>query len=203
MLSHIFELFMQVPQPLARTQGGFGIGLSMVRSLVEMHGGTVTATSPGVGRGSEFVVRLPLAGASGDATELPAETAPVAARGIVLVEDNDDSRLMLGELLRLSGHDVREAADGVQGVELILRHRPDIALVDIGLPGLDGYQVAEKVRAEPIANSIVLVALTGYGQPEDRRRALAAGFDAHLVKPVKPQDLARVLGDIDATSAAT
>jgi CheY-like chemotaxis protein len=203
MLSHIFELFMQVPQPLARTQGGLGIGLSMVRSLVEMHGGTVTATSPGVGRGSEFVVRLPLAGASGDATERPAETTPVAARGIVLVEDNGDSRLMLGELLRLSGHNVWEAADGLQGMELILRHRPDVALVDIGLPGLDGYQLAEKVRAEPMANGIFLVALTGYGQPEDRRRALAAGFDAHLVKPVKLQDLARVLGDIDAASAAT
>jgi CheY-like chemotaxis protein len=156
-----------------------------------MHGGNVRATSAGLGQGSEFVVRLPLGESLEKAPVCGEDGAACAGQRILIVEDNDDSRQMLHYLLKLCGHCVQEAADGRQGIETIRRHPPDVALIDIGLPDLDGYQVAQMVRAE--GKTVYLVALTGYGQPEDRRRALAAGFDAHMTKPVTVEELSHTL----------
>ncbi|MBM7114600.1 response regulator [Archangium primigenium] len=198
MLRRVFDLFVQVDPGSDRAQGGLGLGLTLVRSLVEMHGGQVTAHSDGLSQGSEFVVRLPLP--TGLAAPLPtllqsAASAPtrLAPLHILLVEDNPDIRETLRDLLELHGHRVEEAGDGRAAVELVLSLRPQVALVDIGLPEMDGYTVAERVRASAGGAGTRLVALTGYGHPEDRKRALAAGFDAHLVKPVSSDDLSQVL----------
>ena len=194
MLDAIFELFVQAENTLDRSAGGMGVGLTLVRTLVHLHGGRVTAHSDGVDQGSEFVVRLPLS-----TKAPPASDAPSPGRSnsgdtrIVIVEDNADSRGMLEALLRLDGYQVAVAEDGKQGLELILHQRPDIALVDIGLPGLDGYQVARRVREEIKGTDMRLIALTGYGQAEDRKAVKDAGFDAHLVKPLKPEELAQLL----------
>ena len=203
MIKRIFEPFVQIDPSLHRPeQGGLGIGLMLVRRLVEMHGGTVSASSEGPGQGSEFTVRLPA---------LPAENLPAAhpqqsetengqtkvktvPRHVLIVEDNADSRETLRTLLSLWGHQVDVADTGPHGVEKALSSPPEVALVDIGLPDLDGYQVAEQVRARG-RDDIFLIALTGYGQQEDRRRALNAGFNAHLVKPVDPKELARLLNE--------
>ncbi|MCE9668726.1 response regulator [Myxococcus stipitatus] len=194
-LPYIFELFAQADTSLERTRGGLGIGLTLVRQLVQMHGGQVSAHSDGPGTGSEFVVRLPLV----HALEEPAESGSLAdsrrARRILLVEDNPDARQAMRELLELWGHQVEVAPDGLQGVELALRKPPELALVDIGLPGLDGYHVAAELRSR-VGNTIRLVAITGYGGPEGQDRALRAGFDLHLVKPVKPDDLDRLLSNL-------
>jgi PAS domain S-box-containing protein len=191
----IFDLFVQGDHSLDRRKGGLGIGLTLVRSLVELHGGTVAATSGGDGHGSTFTVRLPVIpspAASGiRAAALPA----IPARRVLVIEDNADSRLSLRELIRQLGHDVHEAADGVTGVASALDLAPDLTLVDIGLPGLDGYEVARQLRSHPIGRTLRLVALTGYGLPEDRERALAAGFDLHLVKPIDPVNLATLLAE--------
>lgn len=195
-LPSIFELFSQVDESLERSRGGLGIGLTLVRNLVELHGGTVLAQSPGLGRGSEFVVKLPLD------TSVPALARGLLSaaerprqRRILLVEDNSDARQALKDLLELWGHQVEVAQDGLGGVAVALEARPDLALVDIGLPGLDGYRVAQELRAR-VGEEIRLVAITGYGGPEDRHRALQAGFDHHLVKPVKPDELGRLITDI-------
>jgi signal transduction histidine kinase len=202
MIQRIFEPFVQIDFSLHRPeQGGLGIGLMLVRRLVDMHGGTVSAFSDGPGRGSEFVVRLPALGAE----KLSAAPEPSAAgngrkefkavpRHVLIVEDNADSRETLRTLLSLWGHQVDVAETGPRGVEKALTTPPEVALVDIGLPDLDGYQVAEQVRARG-GDNIFLIALTGYGQQEDRRRALRAGFNAHLVKPVDPKELARLLSE--------
>jgi signal transduction histidine kinase/CheY-like chemotaxis protein len=190
MLGRIFELFTQVAPSLARSQGGLGIGLTLVKSLVEMHGGTVEAHSAGPGQGSEFIVRLPLTRA---VTDQPTTGAtPAAARRILIVEDNTDAREMLHTALALEGHRVLASEDGGRGIELALRHRPEIVLIDIGLPGLSGYEVARRIRTS-LGDRVKLVALTGYGQPGDRQHAREAGFDAHLVKPVGLEDLQAVL----------
>jgi len=183
-LSRVFDLFTQAERTLDRAQGGLGIGLTLVRSLVALHGGTVRAESSGRGEGSTFVVRLPLAQHtfSRELREAPLE-ARQSARRILLVEDNSDVREGLKTLLEEEGHEVRTAGDGIEGVELALAHQPEVALVDIGLPRLDGYAVARSLR-EALGPHVLLVALTGYGLPEDRRRALESGFDAHLTKPV-------------------
>jgi signal transduction histidine kinase/DNA-binding response OmpR family regulator len=195
LLPRIFETFVQAKQPANRARGGLGIGLALVRSLVERHGGTVTATSPGPGLGSTFEVRLPAAApAEAPAPEprpAPASAAPASLR-VAVIEDNPDIRETLRALLELRGYEVLEAEDGPAGVALVLARRPDVALVDIGLPGLDGYQVAERVRAA----GTHLVALTGYGGAEDRNRAVSAGFVAHLVKPVEFESLARLLDEL-------
>ncbi len=195
MLSRVFDLFVQGDASLDRSQSGLGIGLTLVKNLVEMHGGTVTASSAGLDQGSEFVVRLPLAVLL-EAQPVPEiEDGSPAGEGlrVLIVEDIKDNREMLRDLLRLWGHQVEVAEDGNEGLESIRRLRPDIALVDIGLPGLDGFQVAQEVRTDPELGQTMLVALTGYAQPEDRRRAQAAGFDAHLVKPVNLDELGRIL----------
>jgi signal transduction histidine kinase/CheY-like chemotaxis protein len=189
----IFDLFTQVEPTLARSLGGLGIGLTLVRRLVEMHDGRVDVHSEGLGRGAEFTVRLPLQRV---ALEPPPSAAPAAApaRHVLVVEDNADAREMLRVSLELEGHRVEAADDGLQGVEMALSGRPDVMLVDIGLPGLDGYGVAARVRAA-LGREVVLIALTGYGQPDDRERTRHAGFDAHVVKPVDPDTLARLLAE--------
>jgi PAS domain S-box-containing protein len=191
--ARVFELFVQGERRLDRSQGGLGIGLTLVRRLVELHGGTVAAFSEGRDRGSRFTVRLPAIPAP-RAAERAAPTAQAGAgRRILVIEDNADARAMLRHLLEAAGHEVHEAADGREGLDLALRLRPDVALVDLGLPTLDGYEVARQVRAVDERRGILLVAVTGYGAPEDRERSLMAGFDLHLVKPVDPELLAGVL----------
>jgi PAS domain S-box-containing protein len=193
LLPRVFDLFVQGTGTLDRAQGGLGIGLTLVRRLVELHGGSVHAASDGRDRGSTFTVRLPLASARPD-DDGAAPVAPAArARRVLIVEDNDDSRAMLRELVALLGHEVDEAADGPSAVELALRLRPDVMLVDVGLPGIDGYEVARRIRAADGAGRIRLVALTGYGLPEDRARALEAGYEVHLTKPIDPATLQRIL----------
>jgi PAS domain S-box-containing protein len=191
LLPRVFDLFVQGDRSLERTGGGLGIGLTLVRRLVELHGGTVNAASAGPGRGSTFTVLLP---ALAEPAAPGAGTRSLAlgpARRVLLVEDNDDAREMLRNLLVLLGHEVHEARDGVAGVAEARRLRPDVALIDIGLPGLDGYEVARRVGAE--VPGVQLVAVTGYGQPDDLERARAAGFAVHLIKPVDPQRLQQVL----------
>ena len=189
-LAHAFELFVQGPSPLDRKQGGLGLGLTLVRRLVEMHGGVVEAKSAGPDRGSDIVVRLPLATAEGDAVvPAPAQVSRVPEdrpRRILVVEDNRDARDMLVFLLQRDGHDVRGAADGHAAIAEAESFVPEIIFLDVGLPGLDGYAVARHLRATPRTADALLVALTGYGQAEDREKAFAAGFDHHLLKPAEP-----------------
>src|SRR5881628_2091247 len=191
LLPRVFDLFVQGDRSLERTGGGLGIGLTLVRHLIELHGGTVEAASAGLGRGSTFTVRLPALAAVPAPSEAARPASAGPAQRILIIEDNDDARETLRNLLHLLGHEVHEACDGDSGVDEARRLRPDVALIDIGLPGIDGYEVARRVRADvPRAR---LVAVTGYGQPDDLQRAWAAGFDVHLVKPVDPQQLQRVL----------
>jgi CheY-like chemotaxis protein len=193
LLPRVFELFVQGERALDRTQGGLGIGLTLVRRLVELHGGTVEAMSAGRGRGSTFTVRLPLASAPAPRPSSAPSPATASRRRVLVVEDNDDSRAMLRELLVLLGHEVHEAVDGATGVARALELAPDVTLVDIGLPEVDGYEVARHIRRDPAGRNLYLVALTGYGLPEDRERALAAGYDVHLVKPIDPAKLHAIL----------
>ncbi len=192
MLQSIFELFTQVRTSLHRREGGLGLGLAVTRGLVEHHGGSISAHSAGLGEGCEFVVRLPLSRAA--VTPPPdRELSSARPRRIVVVEDHADSREMLRTLLTLDGHHVEVAADGRAGLGLILDARPEVALIDVGLPELDGYEVARQVRRTPGSTMVRLVALTGYGQSYDRIRAQEAGFDLHLTKPVEPKELRRAL----------
>ncbi|MBF5045263.1 response regulator [Aggregicoccus sp. 17bor-14] len=200
-LARVFDLFAQVDTTLERSRGGLGIGLTLVRSLVQMHGGRVSALSEGLGYGSEFVVRLPLLPAVEAALPMAASAGTrTEPRRILVVEDNPDARASLRELLELWGHSVETAPDGLQGLSAAVSSRPDVALVDIGLPGLDGYRLASELRARA-GQDIRLVAITGYGGPEGHNRALAAGFDVHLVKPVQPDELARTLAALPVAPA--
>jgi PAS domain S-box-containing protein len=195
-LARVFDLFVQEPQALDRTRGGLGLGLTLVRRLVELHGGSVAATSEGPDRGSEFTVRLPalahpvLTAAREGRADAPAAARP---RRVLIVEDGADARESLRLLLEQSEHLVETADDGPSGLLALAAFRPEIALIDIGLPGLDGYTLAAAARRQPETRDIRLVALTGYGQGEDRRRALAAGFDQHVTKPVDPSTLQDLL----------
>jgi PAS domain S-box-containing protein len=203
LLPRLFELFTQADDSLDRSQGGLGIGLTLVRGLVELHGGNVKAFSDGAGKGSEFVVRLPRAARPGarDAVHpFGWVRAPVSLR-IVVVDDNLDAAASLAEFLSEAGHSVAIAHDGLSSIDLVRRHRPDVVILDIGLPGLDGYEVARRLRREH-GNSFALVALTGYGQEEDRRRSREAGFDHHLVKPVPLDVLSKLLARSERSSAA-
>jgi CheY-like chemotaxis protein len=187
-LPTVFELFSQADRSLDRAEGGMGLGLTLVRSLVRLHGGTVEAISRGTGHGSEFRVTLPLL-AAGAVTldERGQRRDAIASRRIVIVEDNDDLRIMQEQLLLLAGHDVQTATNGPSGVSKILDIRPDVAFVDLGLPGFDGFEVARRVRAAGDI-PVLLIAVSGYGQVEDRKRAQEAGFDGHLTKPVGLED---------------
>ncbi len=195
LLPRIFDLFVQGERHLDRAQGGLGIGLTLVQRLASLHGGSVEAFSAGLERGSRFTVRLPAVPPRRvDERRLqPAQAGSATRRRVLIVEDNQDSRDMLHYILAGAGHEVHEATDGVEGLDAALRLQPDVALVDVGLPRLDGYEVARRIRATPERRGMVLVALTGYGLAEDRDRALKAGFDLHLVKPVDPQQLLDVL----------
>jgi PAS domain S-box-containing protein len=194
LLERVFDLFVQGEAGLDRRQGGLGIGLTLVKRLVELHGGRVEATSGGPGRGSVFTVRLPAIATPGPVPESePARQLPSRPRRVLVVEDNDDAREMMSTALTLVGHDVHEAADGRTGLEMAAALRPDVALIDVGLPGLDGYEIARRLATVPGRASMRLIAITGYGQTEDRRRALEAGFDAHLIKPVSPEQLGELI----------
>ena len=192
LLPHVFDVFVQGESSLDRAQGGMGIGLALVHQLVSLHDGSIAAYSEGAGRGSRFVLRLPHARARAEAAA-PAGSAPADAPQAdccaLIVEDNEDGREMMAMLLDSFGTRVLQAADGAAGLEAARAHLPDIALVDIGLPGMDGYEVARRLRADPATQGMRLVALTGYGLLEDQQRALQAGFDLHLVKPVPPERL--------------
>ncbi len=195
MLTAVFDLFTQVDRSLDRSQGGLGVGLTLVKRLVEMHGGSVAAHSDGPGKGSEFVIRLP-ALAAAEAPAAGANGRPPAAAGrlrVLLVDDNVDGAESLAALLRLAGHEVWLAHDGPGALEAAAGFRPDAAVLDIGLPGMDGYEVARRLRADPAAAPAVLVAVTGYGRDRDRERSREAGFDYHLVKPVDLAELHRAL----------
>jgi PAS domain S-box-containing protein len=192
MLEQVFDLFAQGERTLARTEGGMGIGLTLARRIVTLHGGSIGATSPGVGQGTEFTVRLPLLPRY--AAELPVarstqDYAPSERRSVVVVDDNKDAAESMAMLLRTVGHDVHIENDGTAALQRLTAQLPDVVLLDIGLPGIDGYEVARRVRAHPGGEGVRIYAMTGYGQDEDRRRSLAAGFDGHLVKPVTPSDL--------------
>ncbi len=197
LLPHVFEPFTQEARAAERAQGGLGIGLALVRKLVQLHHGTVEARSDGPGKGCEFKVRLPLADPPSQpdacATASSAEQSPRACRNILIVDDNHDSAHSLGMLLRLSGHKVETAYDGLSALERASKHPPDVILLDIGLPGMNGLEVARKVRDDDQLKHLVLVALTGYGQEEDRQRSQMAGFDAHFVKPVELEQLQKLL----------
>jgi PAS domain S-box-containing protein len=195
-LDRMFEPFAQADRTLARTQGGLGLGLALVKGLVELHGGTVEARSDGLGRGAELSVRLPLASAPVEAVGAP-RPGPAGARAVLVVEDNLDAGQSLADILRLKGHRVRVARDGRTGLALARELRPDVVLCDIGLPDLDGYEVARALRADPASAGLRLVALSGYAQPEDRLRAREAGFDLHLAKPADLDELLHAVMDPD------
>jgi PAS domain S-box-containing protein len=197
-LPRIFDMFMQADVSIERSVSGLGIGLALVKSLVEMHGGTVEAHSAGVGHGSEFVVRLPISAEA----PAPQPTAPpvderttTAARRILVVDDNRDAAESLAMLLELTGNESHTAHDGFEAVETAAQVRPDLILLDIGLPKINGYEAARRIREQPWGKSLVLVALTGWGQDEDRQKSREAGFDAHIVKPVDPEALAKLLAE--------
>ncbi len=190
MLTSIFEVFTQADTGLHRAQGGLGLGLALVRSLVEQHHGSVTAHSEGADRGSLFEVRLPVSRHPAPVlTDAPTSPPAQRPRRVLVVEDNADAREALRALLELSGHDVRSTEDGPRALEVVRTWRPDVALIDIGLPGMSGYELAAELRRTPFGDGLLIAAVTGYGQPEDRRRSMESGFDAHLVKPVTPEAL--------------
>ncbi len=199
LLPRVFDLFTQGERTIDRAQGGLGLGLALVHRLVELHGGSITAESAGSGKGARFTVRLPLLEAPKETrgVEEPAKSAHGRGLRIVVVEDNEDGRETLSMLLRIGGHEVHEADSGPSGVDRITGTRPDVAIVDIGLPGFDGYEVARRARAADATRSVRLVALTGYGQDEDRRHARAAGFDWFLVKPADMEALNDILEHVE------
>jgi CheY-like chemotaxis protein len=189
-----FELFVQGDAALDRGKGGLGIGLTLVRRLAELHGGTASAASDGPGKGASFTVRLPAVAAPAHSLHDEMDAGAQTAREVLIVEDNADAAETLRRLLELSGHRVRVAHDGVAGLEALLSGSAQIALIDIGLPRMDGYELARRMRASLDGRARpFMVAVTGYGLAEDRSRALAAGFDEHLTKPIDAAALARVL----------
>ena len=204
LLPHIFDLFTQADRSLDRSQGGLGIGLCLVQRLVELHGGTVEAHSV-LGQGSEFVVRLPVVQPTLPTvptvsrpvlhTASPSANASKSCR-VLVVDDNVDAAQSLAMLLELTGHEVRLAYDGPSALEAVMQYQPDVVLLDIGLPGLDGFEVAQQIRRQAALGNIVLVALTGYGQGADRRLAKDAGFDYHLVKPASFSQVEEILQSV-------
>ncbi|HUG93426.1 MAG TPA: ATP-binding protein, partial [Planctomycetaceae bacterium] len=204
-LRRIFDMFVQVDSSLERSVGGLGIGLTLVKSLVELHGGTVEVHSAGIGEGSEFLVRLPIVTetpepqpptpAGGEPTAI-GEPAAATSRRILVVDDNRDSAESLALLLNLSGHETQTAYDGLETIEAASTFRPDVVLLDIGMPRLNGYEAARRIREQPWGQDMLLVALTGWGQEEDRKKSREAGFDGHLVKPVDYDALGKLLAEV-------
>jgi CheY-like chemotaxis protein len=196
LIPHIFDLFTQAERSLARSQGGLGIGLHLVQRLVEMHGGEVAVSST-VGQGSEFVVRLPVLLSAKPLRPRTVESQPTGASlRVLVVDDNADTATSLALLLRESGHEVRTAADGPTALNMALDYRPDVAVLDVGLPGLDGVEVAKRMRQQPILQKVVLIALTGYAKKSDRQRSQQAGFDHYLIKTDKFEKLQRILAGV-------
>jgi signal transduction histidine kinase len=196
MLGRIFELFAQTDRPLDRAQGGLGIGLTVVKSLAELHGGSVEARSDGEGRGAEILLRLPLAAAVAQVrsvSQSDADDVHRRPRRILVVEDNRDAAEVLSTYLRTCGHTVHIAHDGPAGFAAALREQPDVIICDIGLPGVDGYEFARKLRADPRLQRCLLVAVTGYGEARDRQRGVEAGFAHYLTKPADPREIERLL----------
>jgi CheY-like chemotaxis protein len=196
MLPRIFDMFVQLEQSGQRE--GLGIGLTLVRHLVELHGGFVQASSPGIGQGSTFRVFLPLADSpQPDPSQDPAvSVAPTHRARILVADDNRDAADTLSMILELDGHEVRTAYDGIEALEMAEQFAPQMALLDIGMPGLNGYQTARRIREQSWGSSVLLVALTGWGQEQDRRQATEAGFDCHLVKPADPQKIGALIEQI-------
>jgi CheY-like chemotaxis protein len=201
MLHRVFELFTQLNPSLDRSQGGLGIGLTVVRKLAELHGGSVSATSEGPGRGSEFTVRLPLSEApAGAPTPERKPGSSMSPQKILVVDDNHDTARSLSLLLQSNGHSVEVAHDGYAALETARSFEPDVILLDLGLPGIDGFKVAEQLRSEDRFQNTRLIALSGYGQAQDRQRSKEVGFDQHLVKPVDFASLAAAIAGLPAAS---
>jgi CheY-like chemotaxis protein len=206
-IGSIFDMFMQVDRSSERSQEGLGIGLTLVKRLVEMHGGAIDARSDGEGHGSEFTVRLPVVTKS--AVSLPAtDTASQSSipRRVLIVDDNRDSADSLAMLFEITGNKAFLAYDGVEALEAIEKHRPEVVLLDIGLPKLDGHEVCRRIREKAWGKDIVIIALTGWGQEDDRRKSEQAGFNGHLVKPVDYDRLLSLLAELtnkDDTFPAT
>jgi CheY-like chemotaxis protein/anti-sigma regulatory factor (Ser/Thr protein kinase) len=201
MLPHIFQLFVQVDHTSTRAQGGLGIGLTLAKNLVEMHGGTLEARSAGLGRGCEFIVRLPRVARQGDGMRERADGEQLrelseAGHRLLVVDDNEDAAESLAELLRFRGHEVRVAHDGASALTMAATYLPRMIFLDIGMPGMDGFEVARRLRQLPGLQGTVLAALTGWGQREDRRRTAEAGFDHHFVKPPEPATLETLLNSL-------
>ncbi|MEO6270923.1 MAG: response regulator, partial [Lautropia sp.] len=196
-LLRVFDIFMQVDTSIGRTQGGLGIGLALAKRLVEMHDGTIEANSSGLDRGAEFVVRLPiLMGLLAPPEPASIDQAVAVPRRILVVDDNLDSAHSLAMVLTFGGHDVHIAHDGAEAVEAAAKLQPDMILLDIGLPKLDGYEACRRIRKQQTDKRFLIAALTGWGQEEDKRRSLEAGFDFHLVKPVEPAALENLLATL-------
>jgi CheY-like chemotaxis protein len=199
MLPHVFDMFTQERQALDRSHGGLGLGLTIVKRLIELHGGTVEAHSDGPGRGSEFVIRLPVAATPAAARQIGAggvdSWQPVASRRILVVDDNVDAAHTMAEALALAGHETRLAFDGPAALAIAAEFQPDAAVLDLGLPLMDGYELAQQLVAMQEIRP-VLVAVTGYGQVSDKHRTRAAGFDAHIVKPVDIPGLLKTLQEL-------
>jgi CheY-like chemotaxis protein len=194
-------MFTQADRSLGKSQGGLGIGLTLVKSIVEMHGGRVDVTSDGPGRGSEFIVRLPvMVEASGPLATEKKPLVPRSALRILIVDDNRDGADILSMMLKMLGNDTRTAYDGQEGVEAAAQFRPDVMLIDIGLPKLNGYDACRRIREQAWAKKAILIAVTGGGQEEDRHRAHEAGFDKHMVKPLEPQALMKLLASLQTAT---
>jgi signal transduction histidine kinase len=207
LLPRIFDLFTQLDRRSGYSSSGLGIGLALVRRLVEMHGGSISAHSAGAGSGSEFVFRLPLLADASARPEDPAELSggrdePAVSRRILVADDNADALESLATVLRLRGHEVYSAPNGAIALETAVRHMPEVALLDIGMPLLDGYEVARRIRAQEWGKAVTLVALTGWGQESDRRRSQEAGFDTHLVKPLDLDALTTLLAQLPTQASA-
>jgi CheY-like chemotaxis protein len=197
-LDQIFEMFVRGREPLQRVGEGLGIGLALARTIADLHSGSLVADSPGLGHGSTFTLRLPLAavenaGADSDDTQTAPESGKL--RHLLIVDDNVDAAESLGLLLGSLGHQVEVAHNGTRALELAAKNPPDVVLLDIGMPGLDGYEIARRMREANQGHPMQIIAVTGWGQPSDREKSRAAGFDEHLVKPVDQQQLADILGD--------
>jgi CheY-like chemotaxis protein len=209
MLPQVFQMFTQVDRSLEKARGGLGIGLNLVKRLVELHGGTVEARSGGRGQGSEFIVRLPLAEPAASARE-GAEADPAGGPScgpagirpcrVLVTDDNVDAATSLAMMLELMGNEIRIAHDGLEAIETAADFRPDMILLDIGMPRLNGYDACRRIREQPWGRGTVIVALTGWGQEEDKRRSREAGFDHHLVKPIDPVTLGQLLAGAQPVS---
>jgi len=196
-LPRIFEMFAQIDKSLEKSQGGLGIGLTLVKKLVEMHGGSIEAQSDGLGKGSEFTVRLPvLAEVWRTQTVHGLESSPTKSLRVLVVDDNRDGANSLSMMLKAMGNETRTAYDGEEGVKMAEEFRPTVVLFDIGLPKLNGYEACRRIRAQSWGKGMVIIAITGWGQDEDRQRSKEAGFDGHLVKPVEFASLTQLLGTL-------